>query len=222
MHIYLMLSNCYLFPPFSFIRWTLQKTCMDQTEVLVVPKSALVQMFSGNVTAGNICGDSTQRKSTSITKIRGTAPFVAETDTSDKEGFREVFLRQGFDNDTADILMASCRKSPFPSNSLYMSKWFEFASCNKVSPVELPIQFALAFLTSLVRQGKSFNQICVARSALPSVITSSKVLVLVIPLLSRNIWKEYLKTTLCCLSFSWHGMFIYFIIFSAICRRSKD
>ena len=73
---------------------------MDQTEVLVVPKSALVQKFSGNVTAGNICGESTQRKSTSITKIRGTAPFVAETDTSDKEGFREVFLRQGFDNDT--------------------------------------------------------------------------------------------------------------------------
>ena len=160
---------------------------MDQTEVLVVPKSALLQKFSGNVTAGNICGDSTQRKSTSITKIRGTAPFVAETDTSDKEGVREVFLRQGFDNDTADILMASWRKSPFSNNSLYMSKWFEFASCNKVSPVELPIQFALAFLTSLVRQGKSFNQICVARRALSSVITSSKVLVLVIPLLSRNI-----------------------------------
>ena len=51
-----------------------------------------------------------------------------------------------------------------------MSKWSKFASSNKVSPVEPPFQVALTFLTSLVRQGKFFNQICMARSALSSVI----------------------------------------------------
>ena len=51
-----------------------------------------------------------------------------------------------------------------------MSKWSKFASSNKVSPVEPPVQVALTFLTSLVRQGKFFNQICMARSALSSVI----------------------------------------------------
>ena len=49
-----------------------------------------------------------------------------------------------------------------------MIKWFE--SCNKVSSLELPVYFALVFLTSLVRQRKYFNQLCMARSTLASVI----------------------------------------------------
>ena len=51
-------------------------------------------------------------------------------------------LSQGFDNDTVDILMGSWRKDTFS-----MSKWFKFASCNKFSPVDGPVQVALAFLT---------------------------------------------------------------------------
>ena len=47
-----------------------------------------------------------------------------------------------------------------------MSKWFKFASCNKVSPVEPPAQISLTFLTSLVMQGNSFNQMRMARNAL--------------------------------------------------------
>ena len=139
-----------------------------------VANSALVQHFSGNAVPGTICGDPTQRKSISTTKTRRTAPLVVETNTSDREGVREVFLSQGFDNNTVDILMASWRKGTFSNYSLYMSKWFKFASCNKVSPVEPPVQIALAFLTSLVRQGKSFNQICMARSALSSVINQQQ------------------------------------------------
>ena len=99
---------------------------------------------------------------------------MVETNTFNREDVREVFLSQGFDNDTVDILMASWRKGDFSNYSLYMSKWFKFASCNKVSPVEPPVQIALAFLTSLVRQGKSFNQICMARSALSSVINQQQ------------------------------------------------
>ena len=66
--------------------------------------------------------------------------------------------------------MARWRKGTFSNYSLYVSKWFKFLSCNKISPVEPPIQVAVAFLTSLARQIKSFNKICVARSALSSVI----------------------------------------------------
>ena len=99
---------------------------------------------------------------------------MVETNTSDREGVREVFLIQGFDNDTVDILMASWRKGTFSNYSLYMRKWFKFALFNKVSPVELPVQVALAFLASLVRQGKSFNQICMTRSALSSVINQQQ------------------------------------------------
>ena len=89
-----------------------------------VANSALVQHFSGNVIPGTVCGDPAQTKPTSTTKTRGTAPLVVETNTSDREGVREVFLIQGFDNDTVDILMASWRKGTFSNYSLYMNKWF--------------------------------------------------------------------------------------------------
>ena len=134
----------------------------------------MVQHFSGNVIPGTVGGDLTQRKSTSTTKVRGTALLVVETNTSDREGVTEVFLNQSFDNDTVDILMASWRKGTFSNYPIYISKWFKFASFNKVSPVEPPVQVALAFLTSLVRQGKSFNQICMASSALSSVINQQQ------------------------------------------------
>ena len=70
--------------------------------------------------------------------------------------------------------MASWRKGSFSNYSQYMSKWFKFASSNKVSPVEPPVQVALAFLTSLVRHAKSFNQICIARRPLSSVINQQQ------------------------------------------------
>ena len=72
--------------------------------------SALVQHISGNVVLRTICGDPTQTESNAIIKTRGTAPFVSETYTSDRESIREVFLIQGFHNDTVDILMTSWRK----------------------------------------------------------------------------------------------------------------
>ena len=59
-----------------------------------------------NVVLGTICGDPTQRESISTIKNREAAPLVVETNTSDRERVREVFLSQGFDNDTVHILMS--------------------------------------------------------------------------------------------------------------------
>ena len=59
-----------------------------------------------------------QRKFISTTKTRGTAPLVTETNTSEREGGREVFLSQRFDNDTADIRMGSWKKVTFSNYSL--------------------------------------------------------------------------------------------------------
>ena len=99
---------------------------------------------------------------------------MVETNIADRESLREVILRQGFDNDTVGILMASWRKGTFSNYCLYMSKSFKFASCNKVSPVEPPVQVALVFLTSLVREVKAFKQICMARRSLSSVINQQQ------------------------------------------------
>ena len=71
---------------------------------------------------------------------------------------------QDFDNDVADILMTSWKKGTFSNYSLYMSKWFKFASCNNVSPGQPPVQVALAFLIPLVQRGKFFHQVCIVIS----------------------------------------------------------
>ena len=111
---------------------------------------------------------------------------MLETTTSDREGVREVFLSQGFDNDTIDILMASWRKDTFSNYSLYMNKWFKFAFCNKVSPAKPPVQVALVFLTSLARRGNSFHQICVTKSAFLLVINQQQnISVGTIPIVKR-------------------------------------
>ena len=121
-------------------------------------------------------------------------------------------------HDTVDILMASWRKSTFSSYSLYLSKWFKFASCNKVSPVEPPVQVPLAFLISLVREEKSFNQICMERSALSSVINQQQN----VSFGNIPIVKRYMKgifennPTLPKFQFTWNFPLLF--NFFAICR----
>ena len=126
----------------------------------------------------------------------------------------KYFLSQDFDNDTVDILMTSWRKGTFSSYSLRLSKWFKYASCNKVSPVEPPVQVALAFLTSLVREGKSFNKIVWQEVNCHQWLTNIKMLLLVLSLLSRDIWKEYLKATLYCQISIYMEYFFTFYLFS--------
>ena len=59
---------------------------------------------------------------------------------------------------------------------------------NNISPVETPTQVALAFLTSLVKKGKLYNQICTPRSALISIITQqNNILFGYLPIVKRYI-----------------------------------
>ena len=151
--------RCFLFPPLSFVGQTLQKIRMDQTEVILVVSKWSTQPWF-NTLQGMLSQEPylvTSHKENLILpqkKKRGTEPLVVETNIANRESLREVILRQGFDNDTVGILMTSWRKGTFSNYCLYMSKSFKFASCNKVSPVEPPVQVALAFLTSLVREVK--------------------------------------------------------------------
>ena len=85
--------------------------------------SALVKQFSWNVIPEALCGEPTQRKFTSTTKTVETAHLVTKSNTSDREGVREVFFSQDFNNDAADILMASWRKGSF---SDYSVNWLRF------------------------------------------------------------------------------------------------
>ena len=101
--VHWVFCKCYLFPPFSLIGQTLQKIRRGYSCNSKVANPVLVQHFSGNVVPGTICGDPTQREINSTTKNIGTAPLVVEASTPDRKSLREVFLSQGFDNDTVDI-----------------------------------------------------------------------------------------------------------------------
>ena len=72
--VYWGFYNCYLFPPFSLIRRTLQKIRMDQIKVVLPVSKWSTQpwynSFRGNVIPGTLCADPRHRKSTSTTKTR--------------------------------------------------------------------------------------------------------------------------------------------------------
>ena len=55
--------------------------------------------------------------STSTSKIEGIGPLMTKTNTSDRDNVSELFLSQGIDISTADILMASWRRSEGPDDS---------------------------------------------------------------------------------------------------------
>ena len=72
--------------------------------------------------------------------------------------------------------------------SQHINEWFTFFMVNNISPVETPTQVALAFLTSLVKKGKLYNQICTPRSALISIITQqNNILFGYLPIVKRYI-----------------------------------
>ena len=89
---------------------------MDQTEVVLVVPNCPTQPWYNSFyeIPRTISGDPTQRKSTCTTKARG------ETNTSDREGVREVFLSQDFYNDTVDILTANLRNGNFSNQVLFI------------------------------------------------------------------------------------------------------
>ena len=84
---------------------------MDQTElILVVPNWPTQPWF--NPFQGML---SQQPYVVTPQKKNLILPQKTETNTSDRENLREVFLSQGFDNDTVDILITSWKKAFSPT-----------------------------------------------------------------------------------------------------------
>ena len=85
-------------------------------------------------------------------------------------GLKKGLLSQGFHPDTSDKLISSWRQGTRSNYSQYINEWFKFSMLNNISPFESHIQVTLAFLTSLIKKGKSYYQILTARSDLAKTI----------------------------------------------------
>ena len=148
---------------------------------------------------------------------------MAKTNTSLREGVRKVFLSiliQSFANDAVEILIASWRKGTLFNYSLYMSKWFKFASCSKVSPVEPAVQVTPDFLTPLVRQGKSFNKNCMVRSELLSRINQKQNISVGNTSIVKRCMKGMFENNPTLLKFQF-TCYVSLLFNSTICRRSR-
>ena len=82
---------------------------------------------------------------------------LVKTRSSKREGFTKILLSRGFDPGTVDILIPIWRQEKISNYSQYTNEWFTFSFVNNISPVKPPAQVALAFLTSLIKKGKSYN-----------------------------------------------------------------
>jgi len=83
---------------------------------------------------------------------------------------REEYLKQGFSDDAIDILMKSWRSGTVKQYQPVIKNWIKFCG-NDIDPFQPPITKCLDFLSSLFKNGSSYNQIANARSALSSIVS---------------------------------------------------
>ena len=83
---------------------------------------------------------------------------------------RQKLLSEGFSADTVEIFLKSWRKGTKACYNPYLGKWVQFCQTRNISIFNPPITSSIHFLTQLRNEGKTTTQLCVARSALSTII----------------------------------------------------
>lgn len=177
----------------------------------------MVQHFPRNVMRQTLHSGPAQNQSVASTETRQIAPDLVKTYSSNREGIMEVLLSQGFDPDTFDILIFCWRQEVTSSNSHYIDEHLIFSMVNNISPFKPPVQAAFVFLTSLIKKGKLYSQICIARSALASIITlQNNISFGNVPIVNLVIYLLFLKRIQLFQNTTIYGMLLHFLYISGI------
>ena len=72
-----------------------------------------------------------------------------ETKTSCLQSVRQMYIKEGFGEDTIDLFMASWREGTKKQYQTYLNKWFKFCSENAHEPHDFHEKKVIAFFTSI-------------------------------------------------------------------------
>jgi len=80
-------------------------------------------------------------------------------------------MNRGHSEEVTNILLSSCAVSTQKQYKVYVNKWVEFCSKNKINE-NVSINHVLEFLLSLFKEGLGYSSINSARSSLSLIINS--------------------------------------------------
>ena len=106
-----------------------------------------------------------KNKSCSTKQSQGGSPNVPKTKSNCLLALRKHYESKGLNNSVIHVLMNSWRSSTKEQYFVYLRKWFAFIKNS--SPTT---KLGLKFLVNLFKQGASFSQLSLARSAISLVI----------------------------------------------------
>ena len=98
---------------------------------------------------------------------------------------RNIISEQGFSEESIDIIMCSWREGTKKSYKHYIQRWIQFCSQRERCSLEPNVVDLISFLTVLFQEGKNFNTLCVARSAISALSVTSNVSIGSHPLVLR-------------------------------------
>ena len=81
----------------------------------------------------------------------------------------------GIPEDAADIIMQSWRGGTRSTYKHYIQRWIQFCAQQKRDSVEPTVNSLITFLNILFNEGKNYNTLCVARSAISALSLKSEV-----------------------------------------------
>ena len=106
-------------------------------------------------------------------KERGHAPpnrEAAPSTTEDKndclQAIRKALKKRGISGKTADIILSSWREGTKKTYATYIRRWLKYCDRREKSPLHPTEKMILEFLTNLYEEGKGYNSLCLARSAI--------------------------------------------------------
>ena len=82
--------------------------------------------------------------------------------------------KSGFSEESSNIIMASWRGSTQRTYKHYIKRWIQFCIQWERNFIEPSVNNLIDFLTMLFNEGKNYNSICVARSAVSALSLTSQ------------------------------------------------
>lgn len=97
------------------------------------------------------------------------SPIDQNTPSDSMSTIRRSIKKQGFSEDTANIIMASWRGSTQKQYSVYIRRWFHYCGEKQISTVQANVTHVLDFLTEQFQAGCAYSAVNTARSALSAI-----------------------------------------------------
>ena len=95
---------------------------------------------------------------------------IPKSNSASLQTLRKAYAGMNLNNESLELVLKSWRKGTLNKYETTLKAWTKFCHDNDVSMLDPPLGKAVDFLAYLFSQGKTYGQICLARSALSAIL----------------------------------------------------